>query len=239
MGFRPQLWPTVIMLPALALLIGLGVWQVRRLEWKEGLIAAAQGRATAAAVSLDRALSDYSGTLEYRRVTVRGRFDHSKEIYLFAHPGGGEPGYNIVTPLMRGDSRPVLVERGFVPRDKRLPETRANGQVPGEVEITGLIRTAQSGTVFTPPPDREKRIWYARDIPAMTEAAGLEQALPVIVAAGPEATPEGGWPRGGTTPLTFPNRHLEYALTWFALAAVLVVVYVFYHRARGHLRWRA
>ncbi|MFP4002591.1 MAG: SURF1 family protein, partial [Alphaproteobacteria bacterium] len=115
---------------------------------------------------------------------------------------------------------------------------RAQGQVQGEVELTGVLRTSQEGTAFTPPPDREKRIWYARNIEDMAEAAGVEDAPPVIVAAGPEATPPGGWPRGGATRLEFVNRHLEYALTWFALAAVLVVIYLVYHYVRGHLRWR-
>lgn len=238
MTFRPQLRPTLIMLPVLAALIGLGIWQLQRLEWKEGLIEAARERASAPPVSLQQALSEYPESLEYRRVRVRGRFDHANEVYLFTKPQGDGPGYNVITPLVREEGPPVLVERGFVPQDMRLPETRPEGQVQGEVKITGLLRTPQEGTLFTPPPDEEKRIWYARNVAAMTHAAGVPGAPPVIVAAGPEATPEAGWPRGGTTPVEFVNRHLEYALTWFALAAVLAVIYFVWHGVRGHLRWR-
>ncbi|MFP3942498.1 MAG: SURF1 family protein [Alphaproteobacteria bacterium] len=238
MIFRPQLRPTLVMLPVLAILAGLGVWQLQRLEWKEGLIEAARARASAAPIPLEQALAQFPESPEYRRVTVRGRFDHSNEVYLFTKPEGRGPGYNVITPLIRDEGPPVLVERGFVPEEKRLPETRARGQVTGEVAITGLLRAPQEGTAFTPPPDREKRIWYARDIEAMAEAAGVTNAPPVTVAAGAEATPPGGWPRGGTTRLEFVNRHLEYALTWFALAAVLVVIYLVYHYVRGHLRWR-
>lgn len=226
------------MLPALALLIGLGVWQLQRLEWKEALIEAARSRASAAPVTLDRALAETPGTLEYRRVTVRGRFDHANEVYLFTKPEGGAAGYNVITPLIRDTGPPVLVERGFVPQDRLRPGTRAQGQVTGEVEITGLLRSSQEGTVFTPPPDREGRIWYARDIEAMADAAGIPGAVRVIVAAEAGATPPGGLPKGGMTPLKFVNRHLEYALTWFALALVLVVIYGVYHNVRGHLRWR-
>jgi len=114
----------------------------------------------------------------------------------------------------------------------------AVNMVTGEVEIVGLIRLPQRSTMFTAPPDTNKRIWYARDIPAIARAARVPDAPPLVVAAESEATPEGGWPRGGTTRLNFPNRHLEYALTWFALAAVLAVIYVLYHHARGRLRWR-
>ncbi len=238
MFFRPQLRPTLVMLPVFAALVGLGVWQLQRLEWKEGLIEAVRSRASALPVSLERALRDHPDSLAYRRVTVRGRFDHAGEVYLFTKPEGSEPGYNVITPLHRDHGVPVLVERGFVPENKRQPETRHQGQLKGKVEITGLLRTPQRGTIFTPPPDGKKRIWYARDIKAMAQAAGVPAAPDVTVAAGPEATPEGGWPRGGTAPLRFVNRHLEYALTWFALAAVLVAVYFIWHRARGHLRWR-
>lgn len=238
MIFRPQLWPTLAMLPVLVLLIGLGQWQLHRLEWKRGLIAAAEGRSAASPAPLSAVLALPEAEWNYRPATATGRFDHGREVYLFANPGSGRaPGYFVITPLRRKNGPPVLVNRGYVPGAKRDPATRASGQVMDDVTVTGLLRIASEPGLFTPAPDKQGRIWYARDVAAMARAAGLRDAAPVLLDA--DATPNpGGWPEGGLTRLHFTNRHLGYALTWFGLALVLVVIYAAYHRARGRLAWR-
>jgi surfeit locus 1 family protein len=128
----------------------------------------------------------------------------------------------------------LLLDRGIVPRDMRNPATRREGLRNGETHVVGVWRTPQAGGAFTPPPDPAKRIWFAHDLAAIARADAVHLAAPVIVEA--DATPNpGGWPRGGQTVVTFRNEHLQYAMTWFLMAAGLIGVYVAYHISKGRL----
>ena len=231
--FRPALIPTLTVLPALALMFGLGVWQLQRLEWKTALIAAVDARTHSEPIPLDEALRLPPEAQEYRQVRVRGAFLHDREVYLYA-PRPGEPGVHVVTPLALPSGAAVLVDRGFVPEPFRDPAKRAAGQIAGETEVTGILRFASAPGWFTPAPDRKARLWFSRDIAAIGEAAGVTLAAPVAIEAGPEPSP-GGLPQGGQTIVTFPNNHLSYALTWFGLALTLLAVYLVYHHRQGRL----
>ncbi|MCP5432400.1 MAG: SURF1 family protein [Alphaproteobacteria bacterium] len=236
--FRPLPVLTVATLTALAILVALGNWQMRRLAWKEGLVAQIGARATASARPLDEALAE-GGTpadLAYTRVRATGRFDHAREAYVFT-THDGVPGFLVVTPLLREAGPPVLVERGFVPERARAPQTRPEGQIEGTVEVVGLLRPAERPGLFTPQPDLAARIFYAADLDAIAAAAGVAAPAPVFVAAEAGEAP-GGLPQGGVTELAPRNPHLGYALTWYGFAVVLVAVYLAYHRARGRLAWR-
>lgn len=216
---------------AFGVLVGLGVWQLERLAWKEGLIAKVEARihepAVPAPAEEDWARVNFTDD-EYRHVTVSGRFDHRDEVQVYAlidrtPEGGGGPGYWVVTPLVTAEGAAVLVNRGFVPVELRDPARRAEGQVEGPVTVTGLLRLPEDSGLFTPQNDPAKDSWFTRDPFAIGEAKGLLRVAPFLVDA--DATPNpGGWPLGGQTRITFPNRHLEYALTWFGLAAALAGV---------------
>src|SRR4051794_7166954 len=121
--FRPTFWPTVFTVPAILVMIGLAVWQVQRLAWKEGVIAERTARTTVAPIDLPAAGTALSD-LEFRRVTVTGTFDHAHEFYLAARSQNGNVGYWIVTPLKTDKDETVLIERGWVPETKKLPDTR-------------------------------------------------------------------------------------------------------------------
>ena len=125
--FRPRFWPTAVTFATLAVLIGLGSWQLQRLEWKNALTADIRGRGAAAPVNLPLDLSDPA--LEYTPVRLQGRFLHEKELYVSARPQAGKVGSNIVTPLRLDDGRAVLVSRGWVPPTSKNPATRAAGQL--------------------------------------------------------------------------------------------------------------
>ncbi len=232
--FRPALWPTLVSVPALAVLLALGTWQIERLHWKEALIAAREASLAAPPAALGAGAQglDELAELDFRRVSVRGRFRHQAEIHLVAPSLRGEACYHVVTPLARGGGeRVVLVDRGWVPPALKLAASRPRGQVAGTVTVEGIARAQGAQGMFVPDNDPGKNLWYWRDLTGMAAHLGLALA-PVLVEAGAAANP-GGWPLGGQTRTELRNDHLGYALIWYALAAALVVVYVLYHRGRA------
>lgn len=235
------LWPTVMTVIALPLLLGLGSWQMQRKAWKERLIAAIAERATAAPTDVANAYSatyeDFNLGFEYMRVAARGRFLHDKERYYYAPEQVRGPGYHVYTPFELANGGAIIfVNRGFVPEALKLPETRAEGQVAGEVEVVGLLRAPITKPgLFTPENDVAHNLWYWRDYDGMFGSvfgASQHPKMPVFLDAEGEAP--GGWPKGGVTRVDLPNRHLEYALTWYGLAGALAAVYAVF--AAGRLR---
>ena len=234
--FRPTFWPTVFTVPAILVMIGLSIWQVQRLSWKEGLIAERTERTTADPVALPPAGTDLK-TLEFRKVAVSGSFDHAHEFYLAARSQNGNVGYWIVTPLKTDAGETVLIERGWVPENKKRPETRAEGQVAGSVTLTGFIRLPQVKTFFQPDNEPQKNIWFYLSPAEMAQAASIPARTDLYLDADLTSNP-GGFPIGGQTRINLPNDHLQYAITWALLALSLAVVYVIFHlkleRERGH-----
>jgi surfeit locus 1 family protein len=232
------IWPTVLSIAGLAVLIGLGTWQLQRKHWKDGLIAKITERVTADPVPLSRAEQIWraGSDVEYLHVTGRGRLHEDKERYLYA-PAKAGPGWHVYAPLERAPSQVVWVNRGFVPDARKDPASRRQGQPPGEVEITGLIRVPHRPGLFAPANDVARNLWYWPDVAAMHDSAfagtGVSALAFWIDADGRPESP-GGLPRGGVTRLDLPNRHLEYALTWYGLALTLIGVYVAF--ATGRLR---
>ncbi len=233
----------VVCAVGVAILCGLGTWQMKRLAWKEGLIAMVGARIEEPAEPLPPEADWPSLTYandEYRKVVLTGRFDHAHEVSVFTSleddrfPVRG-PGYWILTPLSLADGSTVIVNRGFVPDERRDPKTRPEGQVGGEVTVTGLIRMSEPGNLFTPEPDPDRGDWYVRDPAAIAAAFGLGRVAPFFVDADAAPNP-GGLPLGGTTRIRFRNDHLGYAITWYGLAAALAGVYAVW--AYGQLRRR-
>jgi surfeit locus 1 family protein len=232
--FRPYPGFTVATLVMTAILVGLGVWQLERLQWKLGLIAEVNGHMTAPPVSLDAILKMSPDAAQYRRVALSGRFDNDAEAYVFATGPDGEAVYHVLTPFRTDDGRALLVDRGYIPKDKLDPATRVAPE--GETRLVGVWRVPDAPGAFTPAPDLAHRIWYARDLAGIAAADRIRLAAPVLVEAGPAPNP-GGWPKGGQTVVSFRNQHLSYAITWFGLAAGLIGVYLAYHMSKGRLRW--
>jgi surfeit locus 1 family protein len=234
--FRPLPGLTLASLVGLAILIALGTWQMQRLEWKTALIATMEGRLAEEPVSLDTALALDGQDRAFRPVTVTGRFDHGRELFLFAQGRGG-PGAKVVTPMVLDDGRTVLVDRGFVPQRLLDAAERQEGQTEGLVSLTGALRPPSPLSAFTPPADPETRMVFARDLEAMAGLGGDDVMPGVLIEAGPLSVP-GGWPRAAWPSTDLSNRHLEYALTWYALALVLCMVYLAYHAKAGRLGLR-
>lgn len=236
MRFRPLKGVTLAFLPAFAILVGLGVWQLERREWKLALIAEMTAQLSESPVSLEAlARVRTSGEdVNYRPVTTTGAFDHTRELYLFRPSRAGEGGYHIITPFLREGHMPVLVDRGFVPPTRLDPAMRVAGNIEGAVTLRGIARESEKKGPFTPANEPDKNLWFTRDTAAMGAAVGLAQIEPFFIEADAAENP-GGFPQGGQTEVVLRNAHMGYALTWFGLAGALAFVYLAYHRAQGRL----
>lgn len=203
-------------------LMALGTWQVNRLAWKRDLIAHVEERAHAAPVEAPAANEWPSITepsqYEYRRVHLSGTFRHQDEVQVYTVSDLG-PGYWVLTPLQRDDGSAIIVNRGFVPTDKREPSSRPEGEVEGRVDVVGLMRAPETGGLFLRTNDPQNNRWYSRNIAQIAETKQIENVAPFYIDA--DGTPNpGGFPIGGKTMLTFPNNHLSYAITWYILAGM-------------------
>jgi surfeit locus 1 family protein len=232
--FRPYPGLTIAAAISIAILIGLGVWQLQRLKWKLALIAEMTSHMTAAPIAPDQALKLSADAVQYRRVALTGRFENAKEAYVFTTGPDGGPVYHVLSPFLTDGGRVFMVDRGFVPQEKRDPATRK--AVTGETRLMGIWRVPDPPGWFTPAPDLAHRIWYARDLGGIAAADHLQLAAPVVIEADAAPNP-GGWPKGGQTVVDLPNNHLSYAVTWFGLAAGLFGVYLAYHMSKGRLSW--
>lgn len=227
MAGRRVLTLTLASLAGFAVLIGLGTWQVQRLHWKEGLIAERTAAISAPAIDLPRSL-DAAQPLEFHRVQAKGQFlhDHESLVHAIERRSGGA-GYLVVTPMRLEDGAIVMVERGWVPQEKRDAASRAAGNPSGEVSVDGLLRLAprEKPGSFLPANDAAHGEWFWIDLPAIARAAGEPEALLFYVEAGAAPNP-GGLPVGGQANTDLPSDHLQYAITWYALAAALAVIYL-------------
>ncbi|ENN89070.1 Cytochrome oxidase complex biogenesis factor transmembrane protein [Rhizobium freirei PRF 81] len=222
-----QIGKALILLAALVILLGLGTWQVERLQWKEGLLAdiAARKDAPAVALSAIEAMAASGGDIEYRVITTRGRYLNNKERHFLA-TYGDEPGFYIYTPLQLDDGRYLFVNRGFVPSAAKEPEMRKQGELTGEQSLTGLVRARlTSRPDGMPDNDLVKNFFFWRDLDAMASSVGLpkDKVLPFFIDADKTPNPA-GLPVGGVTIIDLPNNHLQYAVTWYGLAVALVAI---------------
>lgn len=211
----------------LSILLALGTWQVQRLHWKEGLLADIAERQATAPVPLSaiETMVASGGDIEYRVVTATGHYLNDKERHFFA-TYDGDPGYHVYTPLQLSDGRYLFVNRGFVPDVDKAPEKRMQGQLAGEQTVIGLARAKLAEQPSgMPDNDLVKDIFYWKDLDVMASSDGLpkDKVLPFFVDAGKTPNP-GGLPVGGVTIVDLPNSHLQYAVTWYGLAAALVVI---------------
>lgn len=228
--FRPRLIPAIAAFIALAILLGLGTWQVERLGWKTDLIKRVEAGLAADPVELPASI-DRPADWDYVRVQVTGRLLHDKEVYigprLYPRPDGRqEQGVHVLTPLVRDDGAgTVLIDRGWVPLDKRDPASRAPGQVEGSVTISAIARVPQDRAFMQPDNDTASRTFFWLDMQALAGIAGVERLTPLVLQADATANP-GGLPIGGRTIVALKNDHLSYALTWYGLALTLVGVFI-------------
>lgn len=205
-----------------AILVALCIWQVQRLAWKEGIIATLDERIEAPPAALPASFDPESQ--EFSRVRLSGRFPGAPGAHGFVdaplltslRPHG--PGYRVIQPFETVDGRRVMVDRGYAPvaeKNEGGAAARATPAPKGEVEIVGALRWPDE--TGDPPFGDGVNVWTARDLAAMAEIFGVE---PVLIVA-ETSTALGEWPLPQPIrAVNVPNNHLEYALTWAALAIV-------------------
>ncbi len=200
-------------------LCALGVWQLERLAWKRDLIARVDARIHAVPVPAPLSATKDN---EYRRVRVDGIFLHDRATLVQAATIKGA-GYWVMTPLKRNNGSIILINRGFVP-----PEAKSRYARPqGRVSITGLLRLTEPGGGFLRSNDPSANRWYSRDVAAIEQARRLSPApFPYFIDVDAAPQPE-ALPIGGLTVVSFPNNHLQYAITWFVLAAMVAAAYIY------------
>ncbi|MFQ5437605.1 MAG: SURF1 family protein [Paracoccaceae bacterium] len=187
------------------ILVSLGAWQLRRLEWKEALLGAIETRIGAAPVDLSAATAPGTAA-NYLAVKAEGRLG-AAELHVLSSRGG--PGFRVIRALTTPEGK-VLVDLGF--RPERM---RAAPPEPAYMKVEGNIQFPNETDGFTPPPDRVNEIWFARDVEAMAEALGTRPLLIVARSATPQVADVTPWP---VNTAGIPNNHLNYAITWFLLA---------------------
>ena len=238
-GFRPGWVPTLAMLGAVALLVSLGTWQVRRHHWRQEVLAQANARIDAPPLAFRQALVEAPEDRQFRRVRVEGRYDKARSILVQNVPREGRSGARVLTPLLvEGEAGPeaVLVDRGWVPwaRAGAFLDEDAERPEEGTAEVTGLLfelalegaRPAGGGT-----PRRE---WVRFD--PRRHAAPLQEQLPYRLApflVQRSDDGSGALPLGGIQRPTSPVSHVSYAITWYSMAAIAVGVWIGLGRQRA------
>ena len=204
---RRYLFPVILGVVGCAILIGLGMWQLRRMEWKEDMLAEIQARIDAPAVPLP---ADPDPSMKYMPVTVEGTTT-GDEIDVLSGTKEQGGGYQVVSRFLTDDGRAIMVDRGFIPQQMRHLE-----RGPTRLRIRGNLHWPDEKGGATPAPNLDENIWFARDVPAMAELLGTEPVL--VVASHVEGDAQGIEP----IPLAvegIPNNHLSYAVQWFLIAA--------------------
>lgn len=233
-SFRPTLIPTLFTIPALIVLLYLGTWQLQRLQWKNALVHAIEEKIAIPEAKLPEHLPDAElKSWQYRRVTLTGTFLHDKELYLYAgaREYRGDQGYRVFTPLKRKDGRIILIDRGWVPQDKKAPATRPQTQEKGEQTIHGAIMLGEQKHYFTPENMPGKNMWYWIDIPAMRHTSG-EPFQDFYIMEAEDKQDKKKLPYGQDLTVKIRNDHLQYAITWYSAALSLIVIYILYHRKK-------
>jgi surfeit locus 1 family protein len=195
----------------------LASWQFQRLGWKQDLISRIERQVVAPPVAAPAATAPVTQADEYRRLRLTGQFGPGEVLVQATTVLGG--GHWVIAPLRRGDGSTVLVNRGFVPPERKAPDQHA--APGGPVEVIGLLRlTEPHGGPLRRNVPAEGR-WYSRDVAGIAAQLGLTGPVaPYFVDEAADPAQPQRWPRPGLTVLKFANNHAVYAITWLALAAM-------------------
>jgi len=234
---------TVFAIVGVAILCGFGLWQLDRKVWKENLIATLTARLARAPENLaphaswPRLVPEGN---EYARVTFPAEFLEGQEALVYTNGSPFRPdvkgtGYWVFAPARLAGGSIVLINRGFVPLDRKDIGTRAEGAPRGIVDVVGVMRWPETRGLFTPADDVQGNVWYLRDPKAMAEAHKWATVAPFYIEQ-ESPVPPGSLPKPGKLNVQLPNNHLQYALTWFGLALALAGVYIVW--LAGRLRRR-
>lgn len=231
MRFRPTFWATVVFLPVFGLLIGLGTWQVQRLDWKNNLIETRTARISAPALNIAAARAATTPeSIEYRAITLSGTLRNEYGFRLLNRLYNDTQGAHLVVPMVLDDGQgTIMIDRGWIPRGTvaDLPE----GTVE-RVTLNGYLRAYTERGAFLPENEPAANNWFHMNETEMLATAGLSDGVGFYVEAGPESSPPGAFPAGAVPDVNLRNPHLQYAGTWYGVAGVLLVIFIVFHWRR-------
>jgi surfeit locus 1 family protein len=224
--------PAIFALAGIAVLIGLGVWQLDRKVWKENLIATLDARLSQAPQDLPPRTTWPRLTQaadEFKRVGFPAEFLPGEEALVYSagsalRPDVTGPGYWVFAPARLAGGSIVIVDRGFIPLDRKDAASRAPAP-NGAVDLVGIMRWPETRGMFTPADEPQNNVWYLRDPAAMATAHHWGVVAPFYVEQ-ESPVPDGGLPKPGKLVVNLPDNHLQYAITWFGLALGLAGVFV-------------
>ncbi|MGA7486442.1 MAG: SURF1 family protein [Xanthobacteraceae bacterium] len=231
--------PLVFALAAFVTFIALGTWQLQRKTWKEALIATLEKRLSAPPVDLpprERWAQLDPAEDEFRHVRFSATFIPGTEALVYTSGSAlrrdvSGPGYWVLAPARLPTGGVVVVNRGFVPEGRQDPGTRAGGATTAEAELVGVMRWPEPRGTFSPKDEPARNLWFVRDPARIASAKGWGDVAPFFVEL-ESPQPPGGLPRAGALKVNLRNEHLQYAITWYGLALVVVVMFVLWFRAR-------
>jgi cytochrome oxidase assembly protein ShyY1 len=172
---------------------------------------------------------------EFRRVRLTAELAPEMAALVYGggstvHPDVAGPGYFVFAPARLAGGR-VVIDRGFVPDGHRDAAASPAAEHPGPLEMIGVLRWPELPGAFTPAPDRANNLWFVRDSSSIAQAKGWGEVAPFYIELESPAPP-GALPRPTVLEVNLPDNHLQYALTWFGLAAALASVFVVWVRGR-------
>ncbi len=234
---------TILTVVGVAILLGLGLWQLDRKVWKQTLIAQLTERIAQPPADLparanwERLTPDKD---EFRRVAFPAEFIAGEEALVYSAGSALRsdvkgPGYWVFAPARLPGGSIVVINRGFVPLDRKDPATRPGGAPSGIVDVVGAMRWPETRGLFTPAEDAAGNVWYLRDHKAMADAKKWQSAAPFYIDQ-ESPVPEGGLPLPGKLEVNLRDNHLQYAITWFGLALAFAGVYVVWLAGRFRRR---
>lgn len=225
-GFKPKLIPTLFTIPALIILLGLCIWQFKRLAWKESLINEIKAKIEMPIVEIPENVD--LDKMHYRQIKVKGKFLHNYEMYMYG--GTTKPSnehfYYVLTPFLTNDNKIIIVNRGWLPEALKRPEARKDSLVEEQVEVRGAILINEEKSLYTHDNDIKRNIWFYINLNEMEQHIGKPIEKFYILAQ----NNFGEFPKGRRVNPNIYNNHLGYALTWLFSAISLLVIYFLYHK---------
>jgi surfeit locus 1 family protein len=232
--------PAIFALVAIVIFVGLGTWQLQRKAWKEALIETLEQRLSAPPGDLlprERWASLSAANDEFRRVKFSAAFGPGAEALIYTSGSAlrgdvSGSGYWVFAPAQLTSGGIVVVNRGFVPEGRQDPMTRAAGAAASHADLVGVMRWPESRGAFSPKDDPDRNIWFVRDPIAIAAAKSWGEVAPFFIEL-QSPQPPGGLPRPGALKVNLRNEHLQYAITWYGLALVVVVMFGFWFSGRA------
>ncbi len=228
--FRPLFWPTIFTIFSMFTLLSLGSWQVYRLMWKNNLISNYLNKFNNEVIYYNGNLN-FNEELEYRRINIEGKYINEKEILVIGKTFEGNAGFHLLTPLITKNNKVFIINRGWISEKYKLQNSRPFTIIKNNISINGIIRKPQNKGYFVPENDPIGNFWFTikpREIEKALNLQNLDFERNFYISS-IRNSKKLSLPIGVSGTPNFRNQHLSYAITWYSLAIVLIIIYLAFH----------